>query len=203
MYSLLAQLGKAKQSLALPLSLAVSSLFALPSAAFAFSFTPLAAAHEIKAETASQVRPAQVKVPSAQVAQSAKPRALLGAEKANVYSGELSLAGITLSSTKEDVLWMLGTPKSQETLSGFVDEVFYFGGISISFAGGYVWDIISTSPKFCTPSGVCPGDSVSYVFNTLGPTDIIGQSAVYSAGACEMDLAISYDAVSQIKLICR
>lgn len=128
----------------------------------------------------------------------------LSNSKANVYAGELSIAGVTLSSTEDDIYWALGSPKSREISSGFV--ILYYGGMSVSLRDGYVWDIIATSPKYCTPSGICPGDSVSRVFNMFGPTDIIGQRAVYTAsgmGGCVLDLSIAYDTVSQIQLICQ
>ena len=126
--------------------------------------------------------------------------------KGAVSAGEFSITGLNLYATEAEVIAALGPPKSRETLSNsFIDEVLYFGGISVAIAGGQVWDIIATSPKFCTPSGVCPGDSVDYAFNVLGPTDIVGQEAIYispAMGSCSINLGISGDVVSQIKLAC-
>lgn len=128
------------------------------------------------------------------------------AAKGTVSAGELSITGLNFYATEAEVLAVLGPPKSRETLpNSFIDEVLYFGGISIAVAGGQVWDIIATSPKFCTPSGVCPGDSVDYAFNVLGPTDIVGQEATYTSpatGSCSISLGISGDIISQIKLAC-
>lgn len=198
MYSLPAWLSGNQQSLGFPLFLAVSATLALNLPALASSSAP----------TASLLTAPASKIDSSKITKRPfPPTAIFQPAKANVYAGEFSIAGVTLSSTQEDVLWLLGQPKSRETLTGsFVDEILYYGGISISIAEGQVWDIIATSPKFCTPSGVCPGDSVSRVFNTLGPTDIIGQRAVYTAsgmGSCVLDLGIDYDTVNQIKLICQ
>ena len=204
MQSLPVRLSAVWRSLALSVSVAVSAAIALHSPVMASS--PGSAAPSSNRSLVKS-RPLTHSHPLTKPRPLAKPLSVFSPNKASVYAGELSLAGVSLYSTKEDVLWMLGDPKSSETLPGsFVSEIFYYGGISISFAGGQVWDIIATSPKFCTPSGVCPGDSVSRVFNTLGPTDIIGQSAVYTAsgmGGCVLDLGIAYDAVSQIKLICQ
>ena len=126
--------------------------------------------------------------------------------KGTVSAGELSITGLDFYATKAEVLAILGPPKSRETLTdSFIDEVLYFGGISVAIAGGQVWDIIATSPKFCTPSGVCPGDSVDYAFNVLGPTEIVGQEASYTSpgmGSCSINLAISGNTISQIKLAC-
>ena len=137
----------------------------------------------------------------AQKHQAAQPSA-----KGMVSAGELSITGLDFYATEAEVLAILGPPKSRETLpSSFIDEVLYFGGISVAIAGGQVWDIITTSPKFCTPSGVCPGDSVDYAFTVLGPTDIVGQEATYTSpgmGSCSINLAISGNTVSQIKLAC-
>jgi len=195
MHSLLTPLSTAARSLALSFTLAMPAVIALHTPATASPPPPAALAQGPLAQF-SALSPNTPKLTST-----------LSFAKANVYAGEFSIAGVTLNSTREDVMWMLGSPKSSETLPGsFIDEILYYGGISISFAGGQVWDIISTSPKFCTPSGVCPGDSVSRVFNTLGPTDIVGQSAIYTAsgmGSCVLDLGIAYNAVSQIKLVCQ
>ncbi len=129
-----------------------------------------------------------------------------GTAKGTVSAGEFSLAGLDFYATEAEVIAILGSPKSRETQpNSFIDEVLYFGGISVAIAGNQVWDIIATSPKFCTPSGVCPGDSVDYAFNVLGPTDIVGQEAIYTSpmmGLCSINLGISGDIISQIKLAC-
>lgn len=127
-----------------------------------------------------------------------------------IYPGELNLSGITLSTTETEIYNILGSPKSREiSPTAYIDEILYFGGISIAVSNGVVWDIIATSPKFCTPSGVCPGDSVDRLFDTLGPTALIPaggrQRAIYAAPAlgCSLNLDIVSDAVSQIELACR
>ncbi|MFK8185866.1 MAG: hypothetical protein AB8B99_21015 [Phormidesmis sp.] len=206
--------------LSLPLSLAASATLAFHSAAIASpgsTAEPLPAAPlptaPLSEASVHRTLPAPTSALTrltptlSKISKTTKPTTAFSANKANVYAGELSIAGVTLSSTEDDILWLLGPPKSREVMAGsFIDEILYYGGISISLAGGQVWDIIATSPKFCTPSGVCPGDSVSRVFNTFGPTDIIGQRAVYTAsgmGSCVIDLSIAYDAVSQIQLVCQ
>ncbi len=126
--------------------------------------------------------------------------------KGTVSAGELSITGLDFYATEADVLAVLGPPKSRDVLpDSFIDEVLYFGGISIAMAGDQVWDIIATSPKFCIPSGVCPGDSVDYAFSILGPTEIVGQEATYTSptmGSCSINLGISGDIISQIKIAC-
>lgn len=216
MYSLTDRLSgfQPPLALALPLAMAASATLALHSAAVAAvpGTTALGPSPAQASSHSPQPTPATQAIPTtlskiSKITKPPKPLKPFNPTKANVYAGELSIAGISLSSTEDDILWLLGPPKSREALPGsFIDEILYYGGISISLAGGQVWDIIATSPKFCTPSGVCPGDSVSRVFNTLGPTDIIGQRAVYTAsgmGSCVMDLSIAYNAVSQIQLVCQ
>lgn len=126
--------------------------------------------------------------------------------KGTVSADEFSITGLDFYATEAEVIAILGPPKSRETLpDSSIDEVLYFGGISVAIVGDQVWDIIATSPKFCTPSGVCPGDSVDYAFNVLGPTDIVGQEAIYTSpamGSCSINLGISGDIVSQIKMAC-
>lgn len=129
--------------------------------------------------------------------------------KGIVSSSEFDLSGLSFYTLEEDILALLGPPKSRDIApTAYIDEVLYYGGISIAIAGGQVWDIIATSPKFCTPSGVCPGDSVDYVFNILGPTDITqsggGERATYTAPdtGCSLNLDIVADTVSQIGITC-
>jgi hypothetical protein len=128
--------------------------------------------------------------------------------KAAVSASEFSIAGIGLDATEADILALLGSPKSREVApTDYIDEVLYFGGVSVAIAGGQVWDIISTSPKFCTPSGVCPGDSVALLFDTLGPTELIptevGEQALYSGlGNCTLEFDIAAETIYQIKLAC-
>jgi hypothetical protein len=132
-----------------------------------------------------------------------------GQTKGIVSSSEFDLSGLSFYTLEEDILTLLGPPKSRDIApTAYIDEVLYYGGISIAIAGGQVWDIIATSPKFCTPSGVCPGDSVDYVFNILGATEITqsgGREMMsYTAPetSCSLNLDIVADAVSQIELTC-
>ncbi len=136
-------------------------------------------------------------------------RQLVARTKGIVSTSEFSIAGLSFYASEDEILAMLGSPKSREIApTDYIDEVLYYGGISIAVTGGQVWDIVATSPKFCTPSGICPGDSVDYVFDILGPTDITQygglQTAVYTAPdlGCSLNLDIVADAVSQIKLTC-
>jgi hypothetical protein len=129
--------------------------------------------------------------------------------KGIVSSSEFDLSGLSFYTLEEDIVTLLGPPKSRDIApTTYIDEVLYYGGISIAIAGGQVWDIIATSPKFCTPSGVCPGDSVDYVFNILGPTEItqLGDRDRLSYTApetgCLLNFDIVADAVSQIELTC-
>ncbi len=153
------------------------------------SFLSLAAAHE-----------AVAKLPASQIGDQAKGM---------VSSSEFDLSGLSFYASEDDILAILGSPKSREIApTAYIDEVLYYGGISIAIAGGQVWDIIATSPKFCTPSGVCPGDSVDYVFNILGPTEIMQSggrdrlSYTASETGCLLNLELVADVVSQIELTC-
>lgn len=127
-----------------------------------------------------------------------------------INPGELNLSGITLNTSETEIYNILGSPKSRDIgPTSYIDEILYFGGISIAVSGGMVWDIVATSPKFCTPSGVCPGDSVDLLFDTLGPTALIPaggrQRAIYAAPSmgCSLNLDIVANTVSQIELACQ
>jgi hypothetical protein len=130
--------------------------------------------------------------------------------KGTVSTSEFDLAGVNFYTLETDVVELLGPPKSRDIApTSYIDEVLYYGGISIAITGGQVWDIVATSPKFCTPSGVCPGDSVDYVFSILGPTDITQsgdrQTATYTApemSSCSLELDIVADTVNQITITC-
>ncbi len=126
-----------------------------------------------------------------------------------IHPGELNLSGLTLNTSEAEVYNLLGEPKSREiNPTSYIDEVLYYGGISVAISDGMVWDIVATSPKFCTPSGVCPGDSVDLLFDALGSTGLIPaggrQRAVYAAPSmgCSLNLDIVSNAVSQITIAC-
>jgi hypothetical protein len=154
-------------------------------------------------------REAVAKRPAIQPASQAGDQTKGMVSKGMVSSSEFDLSGLSFYTLKEDILALLGPPKSRDIApTAYIDEVLYYGGISIAIAGGQVWDIIATSPKFCTPSGVCPGDSVDYVFDILGATDITqsdgGERATYTAPdtGCSLNLDIVADTVSQIGITC-
>ena len=128
----------------------------------------------------------------------------------SIHSGELNLSGLTLNTSEIGIYDLLGEPKSRDiNPTSYIDEILYYGGISVAISDGRVWDIVATSPKFCTPSGVCPGDSVDLLFDTLGPTALIPaggrQRAIYAAPSmgCSLNLDIVADTVSQIELACQ
>ncbi len=140
-----------------------------------------------------------------------KPALTKSFTKGTVYAGELNLSGLTLNTTESEVYSLLGPPKSREiSPTSYIDEILYYGGISVALSGGMVWDIIATSPKFCTPSGVCPGDSIDLVFDTLGFTALVpsggSQRAIYAApsmGSCALNLDVVAESVSRIVLACQ
>jgi hypothetical protein len=94
-----------------------------------------------------------------------------------VTEEELSLGGVSLGQTERSVLEALGAPSRRTDNSdgwqlhydGLVVWLGYDDDESIRTATKKVFEILSTSHRFCTPSGICPGDRVEKVESTYGP----------------------------------
>ncbi|NJN20043.1 MAG: hypothetical protein HC812_01055 [Leptolyngbya sp. RL_3_1] len=90
------------------------------------------------------------------------------------------------------------------------DETWQYEGVSIAMAEGQVWSIFATSAEFCTISGVCPGQSITTVFEILGPTTIDDQTydmpmAFYRSPEvrdCALRITIAADTISELAIAC-
>ena len=90
-------------------------------------------------------------------------------------SGEFSIGGITIGTDKDEILEILGEPNQIE--EGLRSNQYQYDGLEILVEisdkpNVFVFGVETTTPDFCTPSGVCPGDTVRSVMEKLGITNL-------------------------------
>lgn len=78
-----------------------------------------------------------------------------------LWQSELALGGIHHGDSKASVLVKLGKPESQDDPKQFKTPRFIYSGLTVWFGEGGEDALFfrSTSAKYCTPSGICPGMS--------------------------------------------
>ncbi|MGO1070813.1 hypothetical protein [Lysobacter sp. CA199] len=82
---------------------------------------------------------------------------------------ELSFAGIVLGDTQAKVKKTLGKPGETIGQPDDHDYIFRYPGLDITFFDeDKVAGLSSTSPRRCTPSGVCPGQTLAQAHARLG-----------------------------------
>ena len=85
-------------------------------------------------------------------------------EISTVPDSALSLGGVELGGSAASVKAVLGSPSSRRQTDDFLPVEMRFGGITIWLdETGRVGEILSKSPKYCTPQGACPGQLFSKV----------------------------------------
>jgi hypothetical protein len=112
---------------------------------------------------------------------------------------ELSFAGIVLGDTRAKVSKVLGRPGETIGQVGDPDYVFRYPGLDITFyEEGKVVGLSSDSPKRCTPSGACPGQTLAQAHARLGrgtaPTPVDDVVEYYVADeSCWLQLNLDAD----------
>lgn len=90
------------------------------------------------------------------------------AEKQHIAEAELSLGGVVVGQSEKDVIKRQGAPRKRTDMGeGFL---LAYPGLDVYVgAEGYgVFDVVSKSAAYCTPSKVCPGMSVSLITRIYG-----------------------------------
>lgn len=86
-----------------------------------------------------------------------------------VARAELSLAGIVLGDRYGKVRDRLGKPGEMRGKPGDHDYSLVYPGLEVTFyEEGTAVGMSSTSPRHCTPSGVCPGQTLAQAHARLG-----------------------------------
>lgn len=96
-----------------------------------------------------------------------------GAPPAAPSRGELSLAGLKLGDSLALVRKKLGKPQSTIGAPGDHDYQLIYPGLRIEMIEpGRVLTLESTSPDYCTPSGLCPGQPLAEARRRWGDGEI-------------------------------
>jgi hypothetical protein len=109
----------------------------------------------------------------------------------------------------------MGQPSREVETGDALDPVWEYPGLEVSFwhGGGGTYNLLSTSPQYCTTSGVCPGMS-TIMANELLPKPI-GASADYAgltpgrsdfnvdAEACWLEVWVDSAAIRSLEISCQ
>lgn len=128
-----------------------------------------------------------------------------------VPDSELAIAGISLDADEALVLRTLGQPSRATDTGDFLNIQLEYPGLTIWLGKGRrVGEILSTSPRHCTPGGICPGMTLSQVQSMYGsPSAAIretGQFMEYfpkSNFPCWLQLAVASSVVKSVRAGCQ
>lgn len=87
-------------------------------------------------------------------------------------SSQAEIAGISISSSVNELLSLLGKPekivKETDPIIPEPQELYMYSGLEILVVAGEVYDVMCTDPRFKTSDGVSVGDKISKVRNIYG-----------------------------------
>ena len=135
----------------------------------------------------------------------------LAAEFPTVPDSELSIGGIALDVEESVVFRRLGQPGRVTDTGDFLNLRLDYPGITIWLGEGRrVGEVLSTSSKHCTPSGICPGMKLSQVHALFGPPLVAdredGRFMEYfpkSNFPCWLQLAVRRGVVKSVRAECQ
>lgn len=121
---------------------------------------------------------------------------------------ELSLAGISLDATEQQVRERLGRPEAVSEEADHLDRHLHYPHLLVSFSGGVIGSVYSRSPEACTPAGLCPGDRLERAVALYGPPRRVEREAgefwEYHTGfPCWLQLAPEGGRVGSIRAVCQ
>ncbi|MEL7067127.1 MAG: hypothetical protein AAGN15_00580 [Cyanobacteria bacterium J06581_3] len=102
--------------------------------------------------------------------------------------GDFAINGMSIGMTQAEVIEQLGEPDDIGMDRRPGDTLLYSDGMKVYLGDDFVTGAVATGTDFCTPSGICPGDSLESIFNRLGttviaPDDGSGRYAAYRPAA--------------------
>jgi len=132
-------------------------------------------------------------------------------EISTVPDSELSIGGVALDAEESLVVRTLGQPTSTTDTGDFLNVRLEYSGLTIWLGEGRrVGEILSTSPKHCTPGGICPGMPFSKVEALHGAPVVAsreeGEFMEYfpeSDFPCWLQLAVSARVVKSVRAECQ
>ncbi|KAF1715481.1 hypothetical protein CSC74_12965 [Pseudoxanthomonas yeongjuensis] len=134
-----------------------------------------------------------------------------GAEISIVPDSALSLGGIELGVPAASVKSVLGSPSAERQTDDFLPVEMRYAGFTVWLdEAGRVGEILSTSPKYCTPQGACPGQPFSKVQALYGkPMVALREDGRYmeyyptSDFPCWLQIAVESGTVRSIRSECQ
>jgi len=132
-----------------------------------------------------------------------------GAVAQNISMAELSIGGIAIGQTEQDVVKRLGTPSKREnTGEGYL--LAYPGFEVYVGVGSYgVFEVVSRNPEHCTPSKVCPGMPISGANRIYGaPVVASRESGTYfeytpEGNSCWLQVSAPKDIILSMRIACQ
>ena len=123
----------------------------------------------------------------------------------------LSIGGVALDEPEESVLAKLGAPTSRLETGDYLNVELQYPGLTVWLGeGGTVGEILSTSSKYCTPQGACPGQPFTKVQELYGsPLVAIREDGRYmeyypqSDFPCWLQIAVESGIVGSIRSECQ
>jgi hypothetical protein len=114
---------------------------------------------------------------------------------------DLSLAGLKIGDSLALVRQKLGKPESTIGAPGDHDYILFYRGLRIEMIEpGQVLTLESTSPNYCTPSGLCPGQPLDEARKRWGQGEVYDDDSGtlnYSVDEDSCFLQIASDASRQ------
>jgi hypothetical protein len=134
----------------------------------------------------------------------------LASQTPSISDSELSLGGIALGDSEQVVLAKLGKPAHVTGTGDFLNIRLDYPGLTIWLGEGRrVGEILSTASRQCSPSGICPGQSLSIATAKLGPALVAdredGRFMEYPSAqsACWLQLAVLKGIIVSIRAECQ
>ena len=131
-----------------------------------------------------------------------------GTQHRQIPQAELSLAGVELGDTEAQVIDKLGVPTSRVEEADFLHLHLNYVTVKVSFAFEEVAGLFSDNPKGCTPSGLCPGDSLKRMRAVYGAPEISERETgtlfeYYSDCPCWLQIKPAGNKIGAITVACQ
>lgn len=122
---------------------------------------------------------------------------------------ELSLGGAAIGDSSSAVVARLGQPRRKVESSDFLTLHYYYPRVRVSFSDGVVAGLYSDNPDGCTPTHLCPGDSLDRMRALYGPPLVSDRESgrfheYYAADAyCWLQIAAMGERVASMEVACQ
>lgn len=126
--------------------------------------------------------------------------------EASLPLSELSLGGLKLGDSAKRVQRRHGKPQVRSQ-PGEMDYAYLYPGLEVSLAeDGRVVGLDATSPKHCTPSGLCPGQPLAKALERwgdgVGLDDRDGVEYYVPGETCWLRLDLSGQTITALRVLC-